>query len=60
MEDEVESNAREESDSNNEAISLAQALPVDPLGQQLSRLHSEFEELQWLGKGGFGDVVKVI
>jgi len=26
---------------------------------QLSRLHSEFEELDWLGKGGYGDVVKV-
>ena len=26
---------------------------------QLSRLHSEFEELEWLGKGGYGDVVKV-
>ncbi|XP_078490106.1 eIF-2-alpha kinase GCN2 [Ciona intestinalis] len=25
----------------------------------LSRLHSEFEKLEWLGKGGYGDVVKV-
>ncbi|XP_070577673.1 eIF-2-alpha kinase GCN2-like [Ptychodera flava] len=30
--------------------------PIDP---SKSRLHSEFEELQWLGKGGFGDVIKV-
>ena len=26
---------------------------------KLSRLHSEFQELEWLGKGGYGDVVKV-
>lgn len=25
-----------------------------------SRVRSEFEVLQWLGKGGFGSVVKVI
>nr|XP_039247644.1 eIF-2-alpha kinase GCN2-like [Styela clava] len=31
--------------------------PIPPT--MLSRIHSEFEELQWLGKGGFGDVVQV-
>lgn len=27
--------------------------------QMLSRIHSEFEKIQWLGKGGFGNVVQV-
>nr|XP_006824933.1 PREDICTED: eukaryotic translation initiation factor 2-alpha kinase 4-like [Saccoglossus kowalevskii] len=30
-----------------------------PIDVSKSRLYSEFEELKWLGKGGFGDVIKV-
>eukprot|EP00058_Branchiostoma_floridae_P027964 XP_002613455.1 hypothetical protein BRAFLDRAFT_71943 [Branchiostoma floridae] len=33
--------------------------PSDLSWQSRSRLHNEFEELEWLGKGGFGDVIKV-
>lgn len=32
-------------------------LPANPKGQ--SRIHNEFEILKWLGKGAFGDVLKV-
>ena len=32
-------------------------IPTSDGGQ--SRLKSEFEILRWLGKGGFGDVIKV-
>jgi hypothetical protein len=32
-------------------------LPANPKGQ--SRIQNEFEVLKWLGKGGFGDVLKV-
>lgn len=33
-------------------------LPANPKGQ--SRIQNEFEVLKWLGKGAFGDVLKVI
>jgi hypothetical protein len=33
-------------------------LPANPKGQ--SRIQNEFEILKWLGKGAFGDVLKVI
>jgi hypothetical protein len=33
-------------------------LPPNPKGQ--SRIQNEFEVLKWLGKGAFGDVLKVI
>lgn len=32
-------------------------LPANPKGQ--SRIQNEFEVLKWLGKGAFGDVLKV-
>ena len=32
-------------------------LPANSKGQ--SRIQNEFEALKWLGKGGFGDVLKV-
>ena len=32
-------------------------IPAGDTGQ--SRLQNEFEILKWLGKGGFGDVIKV-
>ena len=32
-------------------------IPASDTGQ--SRLQNEFEILKWLGKGGFGDVIKV-
>ncbi|XP_077990931.1 eIF-2-alpha kinase GCN2-like [Glandiceps talaboti] len=47
-------------EGTNEGLTLdmrfATPKPIDP---SKSRLYSEFEELQWLGKGGFGDVIKV-
>jgi hypothetical protein len=33
-------------------------MPANPKGQ--SRIQNEFEVLKWLGKGAFGDVLKVI
>lgn len=33
-------------------------IPFIPASQH-SRLKNEFEILKWLGKGGFGDVIKV-
>ena len=32
-------------------------LPANPKGQ--SRIQNEFEVLKWLGRGAFGDVLKV-
>lgn len=34
--------------------------PIVPKNLVCSRLRTEFEEIEFLGKGGFGDVVKVI
>ena len=33
--------------------------PIVPKNLICSRLRTEFEEIEFLGKGGFGDVVKV-
>lgn len=34
-------------------------IPFIPSSDSGSRLQNEFEILKWLGKGGFGDVIKV-
>ena len=34
-------------------------IPFIPASDSGSRLQNEFEILKWLGKGGFGDVIKV-
>lgn len=34
--------------------------PIVPKNLVCSRLRTEFEEIEFLGKGGFGDVVKVL
>ncbi|XP_074662114.1 eIF-2-alpha kinase GCN2-like [Tubulanus polymorphus] len=49
------------SDSENDAIASKDVplfMSYDAGGQ--SRLNTEFEVLEWLGKGGFGDVIKVL
>ena len=46
----------DESDSE-EAVTAAHIYPLASGGQ--SRIHNEFEAVKWLGKGAFGDVLKV-
>ena len=36
------------------------AIPYIPASDSGSRLQNEFAILKWLGKGGFGDVIKVL
>jgi hypothetical protein len=44
-------------DQEDEAVKDLHLLPQCVKGH--SRVQSEFETLRWLGKGGFGDVLKV-
>lgn len=37
---------------------LAQYFPTTPTGANPSRYRQDFEEVEFLGKGGFGEVVK--
>ena len=34
-------------------------MPFIPASDSGSRLQNEFEIIRWIGKGGFGDVIKV-
>ena len=34
-------------------------IPFIPASDSGSRLQNEFEIIRWIGKGGFGDVIKV-
>ena len=51
------------SDSDSDALEEtdeAGIIPFIPAGDTgQSRLQNEFDILKWLGKGGFGDVIKV-
>lgn len=49
---------KEEDDSDSEeAVTAVHIHPLASGGQ--SRIHNEFEAIKWLGKGAFGDVLKV-
>ena len=58
--DEVEARANE-SDEDDVGLKNCHVNALESRSRTLSvsRLHSEFEELEWLGKGGYGNVVKV-
>ncbi|XP_046402509.1 eIF-2-alpha kinase GCN2 [Ischnura elegans] len=45
------------SDNEEPDIDIEQYFPANPKGQ--SRIKNEFEIIKWLGKGAFGDVLKV-
>ncbi|XP_071450666.1 eIF-2-alpha kinase GCN2 isoform X2 [Hetaerina americana] len=45
------------SDNEEPEIDIEQYFPANPKGQ--SRIKNEFEIIKWLGKGAFGDVLKV-
>lgn len=47
-------------DSDEQEESIDHPIPFIPSGDSThSRLKNEFEIMKWLGKGGFGDVIKV-
>ena len=53
----LNSKKNDDADAAFEPVSETPFSCVNVLGK--SRLKNEFEVLQWLGKGGFGSVVKV-
>ena len=40
-------------------MEVEEEIPFIPRSDSGSRLQNEFSILKWLGKGGFGDVIKV-